>query len=154
MTAVRIEQNKGTLSGSFWSISYSATDMLVHFICIRKLQYMLCKMLGHYGILQQQQLAWFRSSLSRRKQFSRVNGVDLSVEEIYFGIPQGSCLGPLLFLIYINDLSRAIRKVSVSMYADDISLCHQSSEIAQLSETINTDLAQVEQWLAGKKILT
>ena len=57
----------------------------------------------------------------------------------------------LLFLIYINDLPKAVRKSSVSMYADDTSLCNQSSDITQLNEAINIDLAQVEKWLKGNK---
>ena len=111
----------------------------------------LCRKLEYYGI-QQQQLAWFKSYLSNRKQFSRVDGVDSSVEGINVGVPQGSCLGPLLFLIYINDLPQAVRKSSVSMYADDASLCHQSSDITQLHEAINSDLAQFEKWLKGNKL--
>ena len=103
----------------------------------------LCRKLEYYGI-QQQQLAWFKSYLFNRKQFFRVNGVDSSVEGIDVGVPQGSCLGPLLFLIYINDLPQAVRKSNVSMYADDTSLCHQSSDITQLNEAINSDLAQLE----------
>ena len=112
----------------------------------------LCQKLEYYGIQQQQQLAWFKSYLSNRKQFTRVNGVDSTVEEINVGVPQGSCLGPLLFLIYINDLPQAVQKSSMSMYADDTSLCHQSSDIAQLNKAINSDLAQVEKWLKGNKL--
>ena len=113
----------------------------------------LCQKLEYYGIQQQQQqLAWFKSYLSNWKQFTRVNGVDSTVEEINVGVPQGSCLGPLLFLIYINDLPQAVQKSSMSMYADDTSLCHQSSDIAQLNKAINSDLAQVEKWLKGNKL--
>ena len=132
----------GKLVGVVFIDLKKAFDTVAHDILCRKLEY--------YGI-QQQQLAWFKSYLFNRKQFSRVNGVDSPVEGIDVGVPQGSCLGPLLFLIYINDLPQAVRKSNVSMYADDTSLCHQSSDITQLNEAINSDLAQLERWLKGNK---
>ena len=111
----------------------------------------LCKKLELYGI-QQRELSWFRSYLSNRKQFCRVNGVDSNIEDIEVGVPQGSCLGPLLFLIYINDLPQAVQASTVSMYADDTSLCHQSSDMTQLNEAINSDLKQLTTWLQGNKL--
>ena len=81
-----------------------------------------------------------------------MNGIGSSDEEINVGVLQGSYLGPLLFLIYINDLARSVQGSRMSMYADDPSICHQSSDIAQLNEAINSDLAQVEKWLKGNKI--
>ena len=97
----------------------------------------LCQKLVHYGV-QQRELAWFRSYLYNRKQFCRVNGVCSKTEGIEVGVPQGSCLGPLLFLIYINDLPQAVQNSAVSMYADDTSLCYQSSDINELNEAIIT----------------
>ena len=111
----------------------------------------LCKKLKLYGV-QQRELSWFRSYLSNRKQFCRVNGVDSNVAEIEVGVPQGSCLGPLLFLIYINDLPQAVQDSSVTMYADDTSLCHQSHDLTQLNEAINSDLKKLETWLNGNKL--
>ena len=82
----------------------------------------LCNRLEQYGV-QHRELSWFRSYLSNRKQFCRVNAIDSDVGEIEVGVPQGSCLGPLLFLIYINDLPKVVQGSSVTMYADDTSLC-------------------------------
>ena len=79
----------------------------------------LCSKLEHYGI-QQRSLAWFESYLHSRRQFGSVNGINSKIDEMEAGVPQGSCLGPFLFLFYINDLPHA--NSAVSMYADDTSL--------------------------------
>ena len=98
----------------------------------------LCEKLQLYGV-QPREMSWFRSYLSNRKQFCRVNGVSSDIEDIEVGVPQGSCLGPLLFLIYINDLPHAVQGSTVSMYADDTSLCNQAFSMTQLNEAINND---------------
>ena len=92
----------------------------------------LCQKLNSYGIQQREPL-WFQSYLSNREQFCRVNGIDSDINCINIGIPQGSCLGPLLFIIYINDLPLAVSDPSFSMYADDTSLCYQSLDINTLN---------------------
>ena len=111
----------------------------------------LCKKLQIYGV-QHRELSWFRSYLSYRKQFCRVNDVASDINDIEVGVPQGSCLGPLLFLIYINDLPRAVQGSTVSMHADDTSLCHQSNDITQLNKAINNDLRHLDSWLQGNKL--
>ena len=71
--------------------------------------------------------------------------------KIEVGVPQRSCLGPLLFLIYINDLPKTI-KGKVSMHADDTSLCYMSNDISKLESAINEDLELLDNWLKGNKL--
>ena len=111
----------------------------------------LCKKLDLYGV-HHRELSWFKSYLTNRKQFCRVNGVDSEIEDIEVGVPQVSCLGPLLFLVYINDLPQAVLDSNVSMYADDTSLCYQSHDMIRLNEAINSDLAKLDTWLQGNKL--
>ena len=111
----------------------------------------LCKKRELYGV-QNCELSLFESYLTNRKQFCRVNGADSEIGDIEVGVPQGSCLGLLLFLIYINNLPQAVQDSTVSMYADDTSLCYQSSDITQLNEAINSDLKQLDTWLQGNKL--
>ena len=106
---------------------------------------------GIHGI-QGRGLARFRSYLSNCKQYTRGNGVDSSIQEMKIGVLQGSCLGPLLFLIYINDLSRALKISRMSMFADDTCLYHQSRDISLLNEAINEDPTHVDNWLKGNKL--
>ena len=67
-------------------------------------------------------------------------------------MPQGSCIGPVLFLININDLQQAVQDSVVSMYADDTSLCYWSSDITKLNVAINNDLSKLDTWLQGNKL--
>ena len=86
------------------------------------------------------------------EQFCRVNGVASDIQDVEVGVPQRSCLGPLLFLIYINDLPLAVQGSTVSMYADGTSLCHQALNMTQLKGAINNDLKRLDTWLRGNKL--
>ena len=72
--------------------------------------------------------------------------------EVTCGVPQGSCLGPLLFIIYINDLPLSIKHSQVNMYADDTSLSFSSKNILTINERVNEDLKCLKIWLAGNKL--
>ena len=77
--------------------------------------------LSHYGIVNEE-LSFFKSFLSNRKQSCYVNG-KLSIPlNVLWGMPQGSSLGTLLFIIYMNDLPNMVSTANVSMYADDTDL--------------------------------
>ena len=105
----------------------------------------------HYGI-RNRELTWFESYLSKRKQFCQVGGTYSETDHIEIGVPQGSWLGPLLFLVYINDLPSGIQNSTVSMYADDTSLSYKSKDSSLLIEALNDDLRILETWLKGNKI--
>ena len=79
-------------------------------------------------------------------------GVDSEIGDIEVGVPQGSCLGPLLLLVYINDLPQAVQDFNVSMYDDDTSLCYQSPDLTRLNEAINSDLRKLDTWLQSNKL--
>ena len=111
----------------------------------------LCQKLEHYGV-GDRNLSWFQSYLSNRKQFCRVSGIDSKTERIEVGVSQSSCLGPLLFLVYINDLPCAVKQSTTSMYADDTTLFFRSKNIEDLNEAINNDLRDLDLWLSGNKL--
>lgn len=75
---------------------------------------------------------------------SWVNVVNSKTEGIHVGVPQSSCLGPLLFLICINDLRQAVQNAVVSMNANITSVCYQSSDISVLNDAINNNLKQLD----------
>ena len=133
----------GNLAGMVFVDLKKAFDTVDHQI--------LCRKLESYGVLHRE-LAWFGSYLSNRVQYCRVNGVDSQIENIDIGVPQGSCLGPLLFLVYINDLPRAVKNSTTSMYADDTSLCFKSKDLSRLNEALNEDLSCLDAWLINNKL--
>ena len=78
--------------------------------------------------------------------------MESDIGSINSGVPQGSCLGPLLFLIYINDLPFALKNCKVTMYADDTSISYSSKSIEDLTETLNNELKCLKEWLQGNKL--
>ena len=120
-----------------------AFDTVNHDILINKLE--------HYGI-RGEALAWFRSYLSERHQFVSVNGVNSELLKIACGVPQGSVLGPLLFLIFINDLPNVSKKLNFYLFADDTNIYYESKSIYDLVRNINAELQNVQKWLDANRL--
>ena len=95
---------------------------------------------------------WFASYLSNRKQHVSVLGFDSSNQSMNHGVPQGSVLGPLLFLIYINDLHRSVKFSSTYHFADDTNLLSIGKNIFFLQSRLNRDPRGLYKWLLANKI--
>ena len=120
-----------------------AFDTVDHQILLKKLEY--------YGI---RGLAnnWFRSYLTNRQQFVSVNGINSTKQNMNYGVPQGSVLGPLLFLIYINDLNKAIKFCTTHHFADDTNLFFSDKSMKKIQKYVNFDLKFLCNWLKANKI--
>ena len=89
---------------------------------------------------------WFKSYLYNRYQYVCINGYESGLAAINCGVPQGSVLGPLLFLLYINDLNQAIKSCKVHHFADDTNLLCLSNSIKKLNKQVNADLKHLVNW--------
>ena len=95
--------------------------------------------LNHYGICGVSN-DWFKSYLSNRHEYVSINGYESGLAAIDCGVPQGSVLGCLLFLLYIHDLNQAIKSCNVHHFADDTNLLCLSNSIKKLNKQVNADL--------------
>ena len=82
--------------------------------------------------IRENSLKWFDAYIKGRKQVCSVNGKISSAREIEFGVPQGSNLGPILFLLYINDLSNCFESTKANLFADDTNISCEGSTLGSL----------------------
>ena len=152
----RINENldKGELPIAIYLDLSKAFDTLDHDILLAKLHYY-----GLSGI----SLDWFTSYLCDRHQYVDFDGTDSEMRSIHTGVPQGSILGPLLFLIYMNDIAEASDNFHSILYADDTSLTEPISTFDiitprgqidkyNLATNINKELENIYNWLCVNKL--
>ena len=140
---IRKACDKGFFACGVYLDFKKAFDTVNHEILLKKLE--------HYGIRGIANY-WLRSFLTNRKQYTNIKGQNSSPQEITHGVPQGSILGPLLFIIFINDLNLSVRSSKVHHFADDTNLLLIDKSLKKINTLINHDLALLVQWLRANKI--
>ena len=111
---------------------------------------MLAK-LNHYGIRGSAN-CWFHSYLNNRQQYTFIDGYSSALQNVNCGVPQGSILGPILFLLLINDLANSSNLLFTLLFADDTTLQISSSDIDTLYDTANLELSKISDWFKANKL--
>ena len=140
---VREALDNGNFACGIFIDLQKAFDTVDHQILLKKLEY--------YGVRGLSN-SWFRSYLTNRQQFVSVNGFNSTNQPINYGVPQGSVLGPLLFLIYINDLNKALKFCTTHHFADDTHLLFVNKSLKKVQKFVNLDLRFLCKWLKANKI--
>ena len=135
--------DKGYSNGIIFLDLKKAFDCVDHSILIKKLE-----LYGGRG----NTLRWFQSYLTNRTQMCKIGRTLSQSRVIRCGVPQGSNLGPLVFLIYINDLPNCLSSSTTSMFADNTTLTTEGKSIEDIQSLLNVDLENVHQWLLTNKL--
>ena len=114
-------------------------------------QAILLSNLSHYGI-RGNALQRFQSYLSNGKQYAPYNGVSSPVNNIICGVPQGSILDPLLFLLYMNDLGHVCFSTTSILFADDTNLFNSGNDLNKMQDELKSELSKISLLLKANKL--
>ncbi len=135
-------ENKSNTLSVFLDLS-KAFDTIDHKILLSKL--------NHYGI-RGTTLKWFKSYLEDRTQYVKINNTKSTTKPVTCGVPQGSVLGPLLFIIYTNDLANSLTYTHAILFADDTTIYANSNNLNILYENVQNDLSSLDVWFKTNKL--
>ena len=139
---IKKNTSKGLYTGMIMLDLQKAFDTVDHEI--------LCQKLSVMGVVS---VEWFRSYLSDRTQMVNVNNTSSDFQKITCGVPQGSILGPLLFLCYVNDMSMSISgECKLMLYADDSAILYSHKNPRVISERLGQELESCSKWLVDNKL--
>ena len=131
------EIDSGKLVGTVFLDLRKAFDLVDHEILIYKLK------LYHFS---EQSINLFKSYLTNRQQMVKIGNVQSEMLIVKSGVPQGSILGPLLFLLYINAITFSCTQLNIDLYADDSTMFASGFKLSEIQVTLQTDLDSVEKW--------
>ena len=139
---IRKEWDKGNYTGMVVLDLQKAFDTVNHTILLGKL-----RAVG----LAESSIKWFDSYVTGRNQVVDIDGVHSEPREVTCGVPQGSILGPLLFLVYVNDMVSAVN-CKLLLYADDSALMVSHRDVKFIQERLGLELEAVNDWLIDNKL--
>ena len=127
----------GNLIGTVLVDLRKAFDLVNHELLLQKLAIYNCSTAS---------TTWFRSYLNNRSQIVSIDGQHSEERHIISGVPQGSILGPLLFIMYINDLTLGTSHEDISLYADDTTVYAVAKRIEDINQCLNSTLTHITEW--------
>ena len=96
-------------------------------------------------------LKWFKSYLNERQQYVTLQGTESQIKYVTYGVPQGSIIGPLLIILYINDMNNVSNKIFPILFADDTTVLIEGNNLDVIITSLNSELDRINTWLKSNK---